>query len=1064
MPKRDEQEFARQQGENIDRTRLDNDQTFFVDNYGGLNRTAPSNNLPYADSPNMLNMKVSLAGMISKRNGSFIRSSTTGVPSGVFISTYTLDTDEDLLVLKNGTSLSVYYMSDEDSVIQSTLIKEFEDVWASGASNDRPSWVWTSEEKPRLIMVSENSVPTELEINQIGMTGDGDTTIQIIGDYSGELLAATTFGLYNDTVLTVTDITHATGSTTFTFSASIPSGQLITVVGLSWHWWAESIKRTADQVYGSTFRFNTSVSADANVELPVEIRRGLEADSSTLRDTLAYGRKLCEVYKQNKASATKFTFDISPNGSDEYAFSNQFVTAGDDTVVGGGAGTESITPGTSYITFGGIDGSGTYPPQPVHIVRQIWLPFNGGNTIPADEIQVYDSTGFQITANYTTTILANDASDKYYWVLDDTLAVETTSTDSVQLIQFSGGHPFGISEQFVEIINSEPNTSYVGSNAVSTYYSPKVVGSYRPWYGASIYANYSSGVFPSVIGLFQDRLVLSGFISAPLVVLFSNSKDNGSRFYYQNFQVDFEDTTVATSPVEVVLDGLNDDIITNVTSWFSSCFVLTRKSTRRIHGGDNVALTPLTNYQNTISSVGCYSRHAVARTDRNIVFVSNSGLYSIDVLEQTGDYFTANVALKVEDYFFENAKNPKLSWIFYNQLKDEIWVGLASEDDEYIPSKCLVLFNKRGAWSEYSLTNGFLPCVAGCTDSFRSFLAVVARDTEYNEEPSTSSQILITEFDLEAVFTDLTYPENNTNITAGSTTKSFHTHLRFPINTKQRVYQLNPRHCPSGYSNNGFRLPPINDQSDNLLIRYYDGSEYTEKELGTYNILSYSNALRYLDSIYHNGDFLEFTLLNDNGTLPIHVLQDNYELSTDDYTISEDGDFIKVTYSGGNASSQYLIGQTIYCYHTTPTFLRQAAPMFKRVVHYVGYYSNKEYLSLYSVDDVNAEASQVESELTDRYKVPVGLKLGILYNDTRTGGYESEVYGSDELLWDVASFDTISDTFRNQENEIVRITIPLFGVGYSFQVINYNMSLDRFQLIGFHVLTIPKGRRSTLRY
>lgn len=138
--------------------------------------------------------------------------------------------------------------------------------------------------------------------------------------------------------------------------------------------------------------------------------------------------------------------------------------------------------------------------------------------------------------------------------------------------------------------------------------------------------------------------------------------------------------------------------------------------------------------------------------------------------------------------------------------------------------------------------------------------------------------------------------------------------------------------------------------------------------------------------------------------------------------------------------------------------------MFKRVVHYVGYYSNKEYLSLYSVDDVNAGASQDESELTDRYKVPVGLKLGILYNDTRTGGYESEVYGSDELLWDVSSFDTISDTFRNQENEIVRITIPLFGVGYSFQVINYNMSLDRFQLIGFHVLTIPKGRRSTLRY
>ncbi len=1061
MVKQSERELAGQIRQTAQRVDQDNDASFFVDNYGGLNKTAPTVNIPYTDSSEMVNMKVNLAGTLSKRNGSFVRQALSGQLTGSMLANFTLDSGHLLLVTKIGTSLSVYLAPPEDSTSTLTLIKTFSNVFPSGASKTRPSIVWTTEDRPRLIMVGSNFAPVELEIMEAQMTGDGDTTIAVPGDYTEDWAETNTYGIYEETVVDCTNITHSTGTSTFTFASNIPNLQIISAVQLCWHWWAESLKRTAAQVYESTFRFNTSVNADANVEIPEEVRRGLEADSTILSSLLSYGQKLVRVYQDNTATPTEFTFDTTPSTDTEFAYSNQVYTTG--------GATDYITPGTSYLTFGGIAGAGANPPTPVHIVRQIYLPFNGGEKVPAEDLTVVDSTGFEWEALYNATRSANTTSNKYFWVLDDTLAVETTDTDEVRILEFSGGYPYGVDEQFVEIVNGEPNTSWTGSGAVNTYYSPKTEGSYRPWYGASLYANFRTGVFPSVVGLYQDRLVLTGFSSAPMTVLFSNVADNGSRWRYQNFQVDFDDTTLADNPVEINLDGITQDRVTGVMPWFNSLFVLTEYSTRRIYGGDNVAITPTNSFQNSIGSVGCQSVYGVVSTDRNVMFISNSGLYAIEILEQTGDYYTNNIGLKIEDLFIDNSKFPKQSWAFYNQKDDEVWIGLSSGADEYVCDKVIVLFNKREAFSEYTLFNGFMYSIVGTADTDRKFIGIVNRDTDIGTEPTSSSQLLITEFDLEDMLTDLTYKETNSNMESGSTTYAYHTRVEVTVtDNSQRSWSLIPSKCPANFTNHGFRIVPLADQETNIRIRRNNGISWENITYAASQWTPYyqQNVYNILMLPYNDNDKLDFLLLNDNGDQPIHVIRDNFELNTtDDYDIDENGDYLRVTLKeSGDTDAVYLVGATIPCWHFTPTFFRQLNPLLKRGVHYVGYYANTRYSDFFEYEDINQDASQAASEIVDRFKYPVGIKLGVLYNDSRTGSYDSEVYGEEDLIWDSSLFDFPSTSFRNQLNEVVRVTIPLIGVGYSFQNVNYNYSLDRFELVGYHVLTRRKGRNSVYWY
>jgi hypothetical protein len=321
---------------------------------------------------------------------------------------------------------------------------------------------------------------------------------------------------------------------------------------------------------------------------------------------------------------------------------------------------------------------------------------------------------------------------------------------------------------------------------------------------------------------------------------------------------------------------------------------------------------------------------------------------------------------------------------------------------------------------------------------------------------------------MERVLTDLTTSPSHAELLAGYTTNLFHRRLQVTVNSSQRIISTLPSNLPSGYSNNGFKFIPLTDREDNLEVRKFNGLYWETMTLSNnhFTLVPSNFSLRFNTSPYYTGDLVEIKLINDDGYLPVHVCRDNFQLvQGTEYTLTEDGQFHKVTIDDpDDTNSVFLVGETIPCWHFTPTFFRSGIGSLKRCVHYSGYYSNRYYHELWDAQDVNTLANQPESELSDIYKVQTGVSLGMLYNDSRSGVYESEVYGSDDLFWDTSYFDYQRDATRNQLNDVVRTTIPVIGIGYSLQVVNFDFSMKRFELIGFSVETKAKGNNSTRWY
>lgn len=1059
MPmERGDRNFAEQMGQS--RQRAEREDVLFVDNYGGLNTTSPSVNNPYSDSPSMVNMDIDISGVLQKRQGSYIRKAITGIPQGFFIAPYTLENDEVVLLVKNGTDLSFYYLPDQNTKAEMTLINTFSNVWSSAAENIRPSATWVNNDTTRCIMATGTNTVVEAEIFEVALTGDGNTTIDYTGDLSSVASSSLSFGLYDgDTVVSVSSVSYSAPTTTITFGSSIPNGQEITLITVSWHWWAEALKRTQEQCYSSFFRFNTSVEADANVAVPDDIQTGLYSDSQLYRNQsltgLAYGNFLCDLHDSNDATGGGFTLDTTPTSDTDVAWSNLVYTDGSD----------SITPGTQYVTFGDISGAGTDPPTPVHFTRRFFLPFNSLTGVDNSDLDVVDARGFAYTINVSGSRNANDASNKYFYTTEGDYTISSTSGDTVYAVAFDGGYPYGIDEPFIEIVNAEEK--YIGSGAVETYYAFLTAGSYIPIYNYSSFCNFASGQFPQIVGTFQDRVVVAGIPNQPLSVFMSNIGKDGSRYEYQNFEILFADQTLATSPIQLTLEGREDDRIVALRSWYDSLFVFTKRTVRRISGGQNIGVTPVNVQQQVVSEVGCRSKHGVINTDDSLLFISDSGLYQIQTTDTSGGYDAVNIGVKVERQFFENSENkPEVSWMYYNQKRDLVFIALTTTEDSFLCTRLLTFYNRRQAFSEYILYNGYFTSAYGASNVDRDFVVVPLRDTAVSAAPTTSSICCVCELNIDNLNMDLTYSPTNTQIAAGSTSYQFRTRVEHTIDNGQRIVSTLPSTLSGTASREGFKMLPLTNHYDYLNVVYDNGTFDTTMMAGT-------DYLRYplQHAIYSNylpwttSHTFEIDLFDDEGVYPIRVIKDTVELvSGTDFTVGTSSSRLTVTYGDGNSNNVYLVGASIPAWHFTPTLLNETPLAMKRGVHYLGYYDNRNMHDFLTASDVNSADSQETIAVADRWKTTAQCSLGILYNDSRTGVYQLEVYEEDELIWDVSLFDFPSIGYRNQLYDVVRLVHPIIGVGYSVQVVNFNFSRERFALIGYQVKLRPKKRNTTRWY
>lgn len=259
---------------------------------------------------------------------------------------------------------------------------------------------------------------------------------------------------------------------------------------------------------------------------------------------------------------------------------------------------------------------------------------------------------------------------------------------------------------------------------------------------------------------------------------------------------------------------------------------------------------------------------------------------------------------------------------------------------------------------------------------------------------------------------------------------------------------------------------PLTNHYDYLNVVYDNGTFDTTMMAGT-------DYLRYplQHAIYSNylpwttSHTFEIDLFDDEGVYPIRVIKDTVELvSGTDFTVGTSSSRLTVTYGDGNSNNVYLVGASIPAWHFTPTLLNETPLDMKRGVHYLGYYDNRNMHDFLTASDVNSADSQETTAVADRWKTTAQCSLGILYNDSRTGVYQLEVYEEDELIWDVSLFDFPSIGYRNQLYDVVRLVHPIIGVGYSVQVVNFNFSRERFALIGYQVKLRPKKRNTTRWY
>jgi hypothetical protein len=773
--------------------------------------------------------------------------------------------------------------------------------------------------------------------------------------------------------------------------------------------------------------------------------------------TIGFNNYLATVHAAHDTTGGGFTLANPPTTATEFAWSALSYTDSSDYV----------TPGTSYLTFGDIAGAGTNPPTPVFWTRIFLLPFNSLQQVDAQDIAAIDNRGNAWTQRTNATRVAGSSSVRDFWLYTSGLVVDTTGgTTDVAAISFQANVPFGVPTDFIEVYYE--SVAGVGSNASTSYASLVTNGAIMPWYGLSNMCQQFNQEYPSLIGAYQNRIVIGGIPRQPMTLYFSNSGSEGSRFRFQNFQaLVFTDPTVATEPITVTLEGREDDRIVGFLGWYDSLFVFTERTVRRIFGGNTVAVSPTNISQTTIAEIGCKSSHGFVATDEAILFISDSGLYAIRTTDTSGGFDAVNIGVKVEQIFTVNSESlPSVSWMYYNQLRDVVFFGLSSEQDAYLNSRLLVYYNRRSAFGEYALYNGYFLTAFGASDSKRDFLCYVQRDTAVTAAPTSSAVVHVLEQNVDDVNIDLVLSPSAASLISTYTTPYFNPRIEHTIDNSQRIIKTTPSEQSGLLTRQAFRSLPLNNFYDYLEVIYDNGSTETE-------LVGGSDFLRYpfQQSIYVNtipyttGHTIEINLLDERESRPVVVVEDTIELvEGTDYTIATSSGLFTIDKDDANADSVYYIGTSIPCWHFTPTLLAELPIQMKRGVHYLGYYDNRLMQSYYKASDVNSTVSQTATEVSDRYKTEAGLSIGILYNDARSGVYQLELYGTESLTWDVSQFDLPSQGYRNQLNDVVRLVEPIIGVGYSIQVCNFNFGTERFALIGYKVKQRLKGKNTTRWY
>jgi hypothetical protein len=599
------------------------------------------------------------------------------------------------------------------------------------------------------------------------------------------------------------------------------------------------------------------------------------------------------------------------------------------------------------------------------------------------------------------------------------------------------------STAFVEIINKEVG-SYVGTGATSNFRQFDD-GALYPAYGLGNVADYKRGSFPRTVALFQNRLVFGGYPTAPMQITFSGVEDTAKpSWFYNNFQTTVE-TTSSVSAIDVTLSNTLDDLITALVEYQNQLFVFTRKAFYRISGGEAGTITALNLLTSFVAELGCANGLSVVRASSSAMFLSSSGVFDVIPVQESNDYSAGERSVKIRNLLTSDKclYNESCSWLAYDPTKEEVYVAVSSNVQSYFADRLFVYSMARDAWTEYQLGSGMFPSIHGVAsvtssnDTDMLILSPIA--TSFSSAPS---RVQILEMNSERYIDEEEQYTVQSGDVSGFSIVTDIPYRQISYTTQAFRFEY-PTSVLDSEQATGFTLldVPVEDVEVILGTRTL--------EYGTDFVKTHNSDIYLL--IDPGSSTLTATHKID-GTHPIAVYEDNVRLTEDtDYTVSKDTStgMYKITFTSGTQNAVIRWGNLYPTYHFSPFFIRGSLAKLKGMKEYIGYFTNKG-TQYFLPGDENTSSSQSYEQLSGLYKVQYGFNLAILYNDQYTGHESYDLYGFDELYWDVGVFD-----HRNPSAQFyphARIIEPLVGSNYGFEVCIWSFDDTYFEMVGYQIL------------
>lgn len=1034
-------------------TQITDDNTLQATVSGGWNTVSSALTLPATDSPEVNNCDTLFSGNVTKRNGLLkVRSDSTANPKNSKAVTVRSKTGRDLIIGKFGTQLRVY---DEASPAQ-PLTKS--NVWSS-ATAAADVLISTEPDIIRAIFFCPRQVPVQLSIREASFTANSVASVFTsiaVPQTDWALQSTTTIIAIIDGVYNALSAFSATSSAvTFTAGTSIADGShSVILIGCTWQWWAESMRVRTNILVGSVTQGVTQV----HVPVPEDMQTDITIVSSGIKRypiVVLNGTDYDAIYTN--------TLGV-PAVANTYAWSS-----GIDLANSAGVAKPPL-PSPGFITFGAVPANA----RQVVFARCIRFPFNGGQGITSgagvENISAWNQFSGQQWRNYKVAPPSEGgagvggAALSWHLRRDGSLAVETNGAtrevyfcpDATATVNGGIG---AVPQDDATLIAWVDDTTlkgrgFLGSAAVGAFAAPikanQIADGY-PWavHGLSQSCNYNSGSFPTTGCIWQGRLVLSGFTDNPMLVAISAVGDvTTPGYWYTDFQIAYGEGE-NTDGFDLLIAAEGDESITAVREFQSQLFIWTRNRMFRMTPDSNGLQTNV----HTIAEVGCVNKFCVAVTERTVLFLGEAGIFGIEPTDSADGYSLVEVSIKIRNQLSNRPYLKDTAWLAYDRTN--LYVGLSNKNVSTFCNELFVYNMLRQAWTKYSDGSGYqIHTTFGFVmyPNTANYPAATVPDTAVLyligwSQPS-ADELAFRRFDSSITFdADLFGTFSGTSAT--NFVVGFAQQATFTTVADQFEYD------PGSSTRNGFRPSSLIDYEDVYVtlngVPLVFGVDYFKTERRVIrltfsplagNTLVIEPRMRWAGALYP----------------PVAVTINGEYIAPSDYTVNVSGGFWRVRFNAAsgylpNVSDAFKAGTVYPMWHYSPTMTRGMIENAKRLVSYSGYYNNEAGGDYW-------EASTIPTgryDLLGTRKKKINTDLVFLFSDTQSGYITTEVFNSSELTWDEAFLGVGTPAAEYQP--YIRISVPIVGGGYSFQVVHYCYSPNTIQLSGYQLKAIVKKGR-----